>query len=214
MGSSLLWLSGPPVKTVGGTRSGPLRGAQFRRRVEEDEDSAAGREPSLDDAARTPRLAVKEANADREDLVEAPISQVEVLKGHDEELGFAGFYVSCVSPRGGLDHLRRAVYRGEMAFFEALANERRRDPVPTPDLEHPLIWPNVHLVDDRSQPLAQNAASCPARPTLIVVASYPPPGRPRVSVRASPSWTRGPAWLGVERLLVPKIVLNRPARHS
>src|ERR687894_845432 len=153
MGSSLLWLSGPTVKTGGGTRSGPLRGAQFRRRVEEDEDRAAGREPSLDDAARTPGLAVKEANADREDLVEAPISQVEIPKGRDEELGLAGFYVSCVSPRGGLDHLRRAVYRGEMAFFETLANERRRDPVPAADLEDPVTGLDSQLIDDPSQPL-------------------------------------------------------------
>ena len=133
----------------------PLRRAWFRRR----------------DAARTLWVTVKEANADREDLVEAPISQVEILKGRDEELGSAGFYVRCVSPRGGLDHLHRAVYRGEMAFFEALANQRRRDPVPTPDLEHPLIRPDVQLLDDRSQPLAHWAASCPARPALIVVAS-------------------------------------------
>jgi hypothetical protein len=37
-----------------------------------------------------------------------------------------------------------------MAFFEALANERRRDPVSAPDLEHPVARPNVPLLDDRS----------------------------------------------------------------
>jgi hypothetical protein len=156
---------------VAGTRSGPLRRARFGRRVEKDRERCAGREPSLDYAARTLGLTVKETNADREDLVEATISQVEVLKGRDEELGFADLDVRHVSARGSLDHLRRAVYRGEMAFFEALANERRRDPVPAPDLEHPVTRPDVQLLDDRSQPLAHDAASRPARPSLVMVAS-------------------------------------------
>jgi hypothetical protein len=70
------------------------------------EDYSARREPSLDDAARTLGVAVKEAHADREDLVEATVSQVEVLKGRDEELGPASFDVRCVPVRRGLDHLR------------------------------------------------------------------------------------------------------------
>lgn len=42
---------------------------------------------------------MKEPDADREDLVEAAVSQVEVLEGCDEELGFAGFNVRRVSTR-------------------------------------------------------------------------------------------------------------------
>jgi hypothetical protein len=71
-----------------------------------DEEFSAGREPSLDDAARTLGVAVKEAHADREDLVEATVSQVEVFEVCDEELGPAGFDVCRVSARRGLDHLR------------------------------------------------------------------------------------------------------------
>ncbi len=93
-----------------------------RRFVEEDEEFSAGREPSLDEPARTLGVAVKEAHADREDLVEAMVSQIEVLKGRDEELGLASFDVRRVSARRGFDHLRGAVDRGEVAFFEALAN--------------------------------------------------------------------------------------------
>src|SRR5687768_2039827 len=139
----------PPLQSSDGRRR---TGARFRRRVEEDEDRTAGREPSLDEAARTLGLTMEEANADREDLVEATISQVEVLEGRDEELSLASLDVRHVSTRGRLDHLRRAVYRGEMAFFEALAHERRRDPVPAPDLEHPVTRPDVQLLDYRSQP--------------------------------------------------------------
>jgi hypothetical protein len=155
---------------VAGTRSGFLRRAWFRRRVEEDEERSARREPSLDEAARTLGLTVEKADADREDLVEAAISQIEVLKVRDEELGFAGLYVRRVSARGGLDHLRRAVYRGEMTFVEAFANERRRDPVPAPDLEHPVTGPDVQLIDDRLQPLAHESPP-PFWPTLLIVCS-------------------------------------------
>ena len=137
----------------------PPRHARCRRRVEEDEECSARREPSLGDAARTLGVAVKKTHADREDLVETPVSQVEVLEGRDEELGFDGFYVRRVSARRGLDHLRRAVDRGEMACFEALANERRRNPVSAPDLEHPVIRPNVQLLDDGSQPLTHEGSA-------------------------------------------------------
>lgn len=43
-----------------------------------------------------------------------------------------------------------------MALFEALANERRRDPLPAPYLEHPVIRLDVQSLDDRSQPLAHD----------------------------------------------------------
>ena len=51
---------------------------------------------------------------------------------------------------------RRAVYGGEMSSFEALANERRRDPVSAPDLEYPVIGTYIELLDDLSQPLAHD----------------------------------------------------------
>jgi hypothetical protein len=150
--------------------------------IEEDEKRSARREPSLDEATRTLGLTVEEVHADREDLVEAAISQVEILKGRDKELRFAGLDVHHVPARGGLDHLRRAVYCGEMAFFEAFANESRRDPVPAPDLEHLVTRPDVQLLDDRAQPLAHYPAS---RPVLVIVASQPP-GHSRAPVTVSP----------------------------
>jgi hypothetical protein len=101
-------------------------------------------------------LAVKEAHADGEYLVEAAVFRVETFEVTGDELGLAGFEVRCVASRGGLDHLRRAVYGGEMSSFEALANERRRDPVSAPDLEYPVIGTYIELLDDLSQPLAHD----------------------------------------------------------
>ena len=74
-----------------------------------------------------------------------------------------------------------------MAFFEALTNERRRNPVPAPDLEHPIIGPDIQLLDDRSQSLAHDTPSCPICSILVMVASYPPPGhsqRPEIVLRS------------------------------
>src|SRR3712207_9157699 len=93
-----------------------------RRFVEEDEEFSAGREPSLCDASRTLGLAVKETHADDEYLVEAAVFRVETFEVTGDELGLAGFDVRCVGSRGGLDHLRRAVYGGERASFSGLAN--------------------------------------------------------------------------------------------
>jgi hypothetical protein len=58
--------------------------------------------------------------------------------------------------------------------------------VPAPDLEHPVIRTDVQLLDDRSQPLAHDPASRLARPTLVMVDSYPTPVYPRASVKVSP----------------------------
>ena len=128
-----------------------------RRLVEEYEKSSAGREPTLDHAERTLGFAVEEADAGREDLVEAPVSKVEVFEARDEELGATGIDVRRVSTRRGLYHLLRAVDRGESAPFEALANQRRRNPVSAPDLEHPVARSDIQLLYDASQPLTHSA---------------------------------------------------------
>jgi hypothetical protein len=74
----------PPTYRV--FRSRPLRRGWAWRLVVEDEESSAGREPSLCEAARPLGGAMKEADADREDLVEAAVSEVEVFEVRDEEL--------------------------------------------------------------------------------------------------------------------------------
>jgi hypothetical protein len=127
--------------------------------VEEDKVPSTGREPTLDEAARTPGVEVKEAYPDREDFVETAFSQVEVFEVRDKKLGPAGFDVRRVTFGRGLDHLRRTVYRCEMAAFEPLADERRRNPVPAPDLEHPVVRTKTQLMDDRFESLAHGFPS-------------------------------------------------------
>src|SRR5918998_2241473 len=161
------YASSPPPWTnstrffMGPLSSVSLRRAGFRGLVEEGEDLSAGREPGLDEGARTLGVAVEEADADSEDLVEAAVArEAEVFEVGDQELGPPGLDARRVPARCGLDHPGRAVDCGEMAFFEALADEGGRDPVSAPDLEHPVVRPEVQPLDHRAQPLAHEAASC------------------------------------------------------
>jgi hypothetical protein len=107
---------------------------------------------------------VEEAHPDREDRVEAPVSQVQALEFGDEELGDAGLDVRGVPAVRGLDHVRGPVHRGQPAAVEPLAHERRRDALPASDLQHPVIGPDVQLLDDRAQPLAHAGDPAGSRP--------------------------------------------------
>jgi hypothetical protein len=40
-----------------------------------------------------------------------------------------------------------------MASLEALAHQRRRDPMSAADLKHSVIWRDIHLLHNQSQPL-------------------------------------------------------------
>ena len=97
---------------------------------------------------RTVGLAVEQTDACREDLVEAAVSEVDVLDRPDEELGLSRGDVLLVPSGRGVDHLRRAVDRRESAGSETLADEGRGDAVPAPDLEHVVPWADVQPVDD------------------------------------------------------------------
>jgi hypothetical protein len=88
-------------------------------------------------------------------MVSKTVAQVQVLQRRDQELRLAGFDEGGVSASRGLDHLRRAVDRGQMASLEALADERGRDSVAAADLEDPIVRPDVELLDDPPQSLSQ-----------------------------------------------------------
>lgn len=47
-----------------------------------------------------------------------------------------------------------------MASIEPLADERRRDSVPAPDLEDAVIRSDLELLDDRPQSLTHGALPC------------------------------------------------------
>jgi hypothetical protein len=128
-----------------------------RRRVEDREGRSAGREPPLDDAPRALWVAVEEADADGEDLVEAALTQVELLELRDEELGLARFDICRVPACRHFDHLRRTVDREQVAAVEALADKRRGDALPAPDLQDAVSRPDVQLLDDGAKPLADGA---------------------------------------------------------
>jgi hypothetical protein len=80
-------------------------------------------------------------------LVEAALAQVEILERPDQELGSAGLEERGVAAFGGIDHLLRAVDRGQAAGLEALAYVRRRDPVSAADLQDSVIGPDVEPLD-------------------------------------------------------------------
>jgi hypothetical protein len=80
--------------------------------------------------------------------------QIELLQLRDDELGLAGLHVRGVSARGRLDHLRRAVDRGQASALEPLADERRRDAVPAADLEDPVVRLDVEPPDHALEALA------------------------------------------------------------
>jgi hypothetical protein len=116
---------------------------------------------------------VEEPDPDGEDEVEA-LAQVERLEPHDEELGPPVRDEGRVAARRGLDHLRRPVHGGEAASGEALADERGRDPVAAPDLQHPVLRPDAQPVDDRAQALAHGASPPPPQPRAVDANVAPP----------------------------------------
>ena len=99
---------------------------------------------------------MKEPDPDGEDGVEPALAEVEVLEVANEELGSAGVDVLGVAPGCRVDHVRRAVDRGEPARpVQTLQDERRRDAVAAADLQHAVVGAQIQLLDDAPQALAQ-----------------------------------------------------------
>lgn len=103
-------------------------------------------------------LAMEQADANGEDPVEAALSEVDVLERGDDELGPTRLDIPRVAATGGGDHLRRAVNGGESASIEALTDKGGGDSLPAADLQHPVVWPDLQLLDDRAEPLVHDAA--------------------------------------------------------
>jgi hypothetical protein len=118
------------------------------RRVVERPHPAARSEPRRDERVGQLGLAVEEPHANGEDHIEAAVAEVGVLDVRDEELGLSGIDVRGVPARGGLDHLRRPVNRGQPAAVEPLADHGRGHAVAASDLEHAVVGTNAKLIDD------------------------------------------------------------------
>ena len=99
---------------------------------------------------------MKEPDAHGEHDVEAPLAEIERFQPGDEELRRPRLDIRSVAPRRSVDHLRRAVDGREPPAVKQLAYERRRDTMPAPDLEHPVIGLDPQPVHHRPQPLAHN----------------------------------------------------------
>jgi hypothetical protein len=93
-----------PKALGAGVSLAALRYLNLRRIADGEQLSAAG-EPSFGKAPRPRGLAVKEAYANSEDLIEVAVSQIEVLKGCNNELGFAGCNMLRIAASRGFDHL-------------------------------------------------------------------------------------------------------------
>jgi hypothetical protein len=115
---------------------------------------------------------VEETDPCREHQVEPSVAEIEVLEVGDEELRLARRDVRRVACPSRLDHLRGAVDRGEAPGVQQVAHHRRGDTGAAPDLEHPVVRPDVERLDDPAQPLAH--------PGTVAQGSEPLPTRDHV----------------------------------
>ena len=93
------------------------------------------------------------SDVEGEDLVEAPIAQVRVLQRDGLEHSPARVDMLAISPRGHLDHLGRAVDRGDRSRRQPLTGQGDRDAVATPDLEQAVGRADLQCVDRPDEPL-------------------------------------------------------------
>ena len=111
-----------------GRRPRPGRGARVRHRVR-------------------PRLLPEGSDVEGEDLVEAAIAEVGVLQRDGLEHSPARVDVLAVPPRGHLDHLGRAVDRGDRSRCQPLADQGDRDAVAAADLEQAVGRADLQGID-------------------------------------------------------------------
>jgi hypothetical protein len=103
-------------------------------------------------------LAVEQAHAHGEDLVEAALAEVQLLELGDEELGLSCRDVLGVAALRRLDHLGGAVDSREAPPVEPLADIGRRDALAAADLEHAVARLDAELVDDFQQAVAHSVS--------------------------------------------------------
>src|SRR3954466_2091904 len=122
-------------------------------RVPEEVDGPVPGEVLADGTERRLRLLPEGSDVEGEDLVEAPIAEVDVLQPDGLEHRPARVDVLAVPPRGHLDHLRRAVDRGDRSGRQPLADQGDRDPMAAADLEQAVGRADLQSVDGPDEPL-------------------------------------------------------------
>ena len=108
------------------------------------------------------RLLPEGSDVEGEDLVIAPVAEVRVLQRDGLEHSPARVDVLAVPPRGHLDHLGRAVDRGDRSRRQPLADQGDRDAVAATDLEQAVGRANLQSVDRPDKPLRCLARHAPA----------------------------------------------------
>ena len=94
--------------------------------IEYSEHLSARGEPSFGEAPRTPGIAVKEAHATREDLVEATVTQIDLFELCDNKLGLPGCDVFRIPACRSIDHFSERSTPVKMAAPEAFAHQCRQ----------------------------------------------------------------------------------------
>src|SRR3954449_9195510 len=130
-------------------------------RVPEEVDGPIPGEVLADGTERRLRLLPEGSDVEGEDLVEAPIAQVRVLQRGGLERSPARVDVLAVPPLRHLDHLGRAVDRGDRSRRQPLADQRDRDPLAAANLEQAVGWMDLQGVDRPDEPLRCLARHAP-----------------------------------------------------
>jgi hypothetical protein len=82
------------------------------------------------------------------------VAQPQILQGRKQELCSAHGDERRVASRGGIDHSRRPIDRGQSASVEDPADHGRGHTVTAADLEHTLFGANCKLINHRLKPRA------------------------------------------------------------
>src|SRR3954471_11280408 len=122
-------------------------------RVPEEVDGPVPGEVLADGTERRLRLLPEGSDVEGEDLVEAPIAEVGLLQRDGLEHSPARVDVLAVPPRCHLDHLGRAVDRGDRSRRQPLAEQGDRDAVAAADLEQAVGRADLQSVDRPDEPL-------------------------------------------------------------
>ena len=145
-------------------------------RVPEQVDGAIPGEVFAYGTQRRLRLLPEGSDVEGKDLVEAAIAEVRVLQRDGFEPSPARVDVLAIPARGHLDHLGRAVDRGDRSCRRPLADQGDRDAVAAADLEQAVSRADLQSVDRPEEPLRSLADHAPA------IAS-----RPYIMLRPGPS---------------------------
>lgn len=145
---------GYPYLDRAGSHPRALPAGKCSGRVEDGQNRPIRREPALRTGIGQVRIAVEEANADGQYLVETAVAQFELLEVGEKELRLAGGDMGGIASRRGFDHLARAVDGRQPAALEALADEARGDAVAATDLQDPITGADAELVDDGAEAFA------------------------------------------------------------